>query len=407
MRAGERALAPDLARGLMLLLIVLSNTAFFLYTAEHGPSGWHPVDGSAVDRAVQFAMITGLDLRIFPLFAFLFGYGMMQVMRRQTDAGSTKRAAVRLLRRRSLWLLVFGLLHGSLLLGGDILGTYGVASLLIGWLFLRRRDTTLLVWAVLFLGISAYFESQSALGILAAGDSAALATEPSTTYYASGEESYAASVATRFSTWLFVAFGGGLLGFSSYTAMLLGFWSARKRLLEEPERYLPLLRGTAIVGVAVGLLGGLPSALAHVGVLGAAPAMMAEGGPLYTIQSITGVVGGLGYVSVFALIVHHLSDSARRSLPVAAVAAVGNRSLSCYLAHSLIAAPLLAAWGLGLGAHLTSATMALVAIGVWLLTVAGAYALDRTGRRGPAEVALRRLMYGGRATAPPAQPRSG
>ncbi len=57
-RSAERALAPDLGRGLMLLMIVLSNTGFYLWAAEHGPSGWHPVDGSALDAAVQFAMIT-------------------------------------------------------------------------------------------------------------------------------------------------------------------------------------------------------------------------------------------------------------------------------------------------------------------------------------------------------------
>ncbi len=35
-RPGERALAPDLARGFMLLLIVLSNTGFHLWAAAHG-----------------------------------------------------------------------------------------------------------------------------------------------------------------------------------------------------------------------------------------------------------------------------------------------------------------------------------------------------------------------------------
>jgi uncharacterized protein len=40
---------PDMARGVMLLLIVMSNTAFHLWAAQHGPSGWHPVDGSAAD----------------------------------------------------------------------------------------------------------------------------------------------------------------------------------------------------------------------------------------------------------------------------------------------------------------------------------------------------------------------
>ncbi|MFD0773599.1 DUF418 domain-containing protein [Streptomonospora algeriensis] len=393
-RTAERALAPDLARGIMLLLIVLSNTVFFLYTAEHGPSGWHPVHGSAADRIVQFAMITGLDLRVFPLFAFLFGYGMMQVMRRQTAAGAGDRAAVRLLRRRSLWLIVFGVLHGALLLGGDILGAYGVASLVIGALFLRRSDTTLLVWAAIAVVLLVIGEVHAAFDVLDAGTAAAQAVDPSTAYYASGEESYPASVATRFFTWLFVAFGGGLLGFSFHAAMLLGFWSARRGILERPGRHLPLLHVTAVAGLAVGWLGGLPAALAHVGAVDASPAMLAEAGPLYASQSITGLAGGIGYVAVFALIAHHLSSRARRSLPVVAVAAVGRRSLSCYLAHSLIFAPLLAAWGLGWGAHLTSATMALFAVSVWLLTVAGAYALDRTDRRGPAEALLRRLMYG-------------
>jgi len=102
-RPGERALAPDLARGIMLLGIVLSNTAFHLWAARRGPSGWQPVDGTWLDHAVQFTMITVLDLRVYPLFAFLFGYGMMQLYLRQTTAGTDGPDAARILRRRSLW----------------------------------------------------------------------------------------------------------------------------------------------------------------------------------------------------------------------------------------------------------------------------------------------------------------
>jgi uncharacterized protein len=36
-------------------------------------------------------MITVLDLRVYPLFAFLFGYGMMQLLLRQTAAGTSER----------------------------------------------------------------------------------------------------------------------------------------------------------------------------------------------------------------------------------------------------------------------------------------------------------------------------
>ncbi|GCD20226.1 DUF418 domain-containing protein [Cellulomonas algicola] len=46
------------------------------------------------------------------------------------------------------------------------------------------------------------------------------------------------------------------------------------------------------------------------------------------------------------------------------------------------------------GAHLSTTQAALLAVGVWLVTVAVAVALQRAGRRGPFEVALRRVAYG-------------
>ncbi|MFC4565063.1 DUF418 domain-containing protein [Nocardiopsis mangrovi] len=392
-RSGERVLAPDVARGLMLLLIVLSNTGFHLYAAQHGPSGWHPVDGSALDRVAQFAMITALDMRTYPLFAFLFGYGMMQLFRRQTAAGTSERGAAALLRRRGVWLIVFGFAHAALLMAGDILGAYGVASLVAGMLFLRRTDRTMLVGAgVLFLLLIV----TSALGAYGTvpGDPDGSGVVPSTVYYASNEPDALAAVGTRLSTWLFVAFGGGLLGFSFHTVMLLGFWAARNRVLEEPERHLTLLRTTAVAGVAVGWAGGLPQALAHVGAIDVPAAMIVEAGPFAAIQTVTGVFGGLGYVAAVVLACRALPVRLRQGTAVTAVAAVGRRSLSCYLAHSLVFAPVLAAWGLGLGAVMGSATVALFAFGVWLLTVAGAYALERKGWRGPAEAVLRRLVYG-------------
>jgi uncharacterized protein len=211
--------------------------------------------------------------------------------------------------------------------------------------------------------------------------------------YASGQENALAAAGTRLGTWLFVTLGGGMLSFGGHAVMLLGFWAARRRLLEEPGNHLGMLRWTAAVGLAIGWLGGLPAALAHVGVLEVPPAAVSEAGALRLIADGTGLAGGLGYVALVGLIAHRLSERARRHPAVVAVAAVGKRSLSCYLAHSLIFAPLLAAWGLGLGARLGSATMAAFAVGVWLVTVVGASAMDRAGWRGPAEVLLRRLAY--------------
>ncbi|CAM5527031.1 hypothetical protein SALBM135S_09536 [Streptomyces alboniger] len=396
----RRALAPDLARGLMLLLIVLSNTAFHLWRSEYGPSGWQPVNGGVLDHAAQFTMIVTLDMRVYPLFAFLFGYGMTQLYLRRTAAGTSPRGAVALLRKRSLLLVVVGLAHAALLMAGDIVGYYGLLSLALGWLFLRRSDRALKWWigmgaALLLFGtlepiVSAYLRGE--LGSL--GDAGA---EPGAAAYAAGDPSWSSAAGTRLTSGLYVTFVAAplsLLG-GAYVVFLLGFWAARRRVLEEPGRHLRLLRRTAVVGIAVGWLGALPAALAHIGVLDVPDDAQSESGALTLLRDVTGNAAGLGYVAALALFVHWWSrrPDRRGAEVVRAVSAVGKRSLSCYLAHSLLFAPLLAAWGLGLGAHLGSATMVPVAAGVWLVTVAGAYALERAGRRGPVEAVLRRLMY--------------
>ncbi|MFG3720719.1 DUF418 domain-containing protein [Streptomyces massasporeus] len=403
-RQGERALAPDLARGIMLLGIVLSNTAFHLWAARRGPSGWQPVDGSWLDHAVQFTMIMVLDLRVYPLFAFLFGYGMMQLYLRQTAAGTDGRAAAKVLRRRSLWLIVIGLTHATLLMAGDIIGFYGVLSLVLGPAFLRRGERALKWWTGIAIALVLLVSAGPALAALLRGELGTfgdLGAEPGFKAYAPDEGDWLTAAGIRLETGLFVTFVAASLTLvgGGYVIFLLGFWAARRRVLEEPGNHRTLLRRTAVLGIAVGWLGALPAALAHIGVLHVTDEMQSDSGALMVLRDITGNAAGLGYVAAVALFAHRWTTRRRgrgTTVAVTAVASVGKRSLSCYLAHSLLFAPVLAAWGLGLGEHLSSATMALFALAVWLVTVAGAYALERAGRRGPAEVVLRRLMYGSR-----------
>ncbi|WTP59665.1 DUF418 domain-containing protein [Streptomyces phaeochromogenes] len=419
-RAEERALAPDLARGIMLLLIVLSNTAFHLWAARRGPSGWQPADGSWLDHAVQFTMIIVLDLRVYPLFAFLFGYGMMQLFLRQTAAGNSERGAARILRRRSLWLIVIGLLHSTLLMAGDIVGYYGVLSLVLGLVFLRRSERALKRWICVGAVLMVFFAAQPVVSALLRGELGTLGdagAEPGFMAYAAQEGNWLTAAHTRLETGLFVTFLASALALvgGGYVVFLLGFWAARRRVLEDPGRHRTLLRRTAVIGIAVGWLGALPAALAHVGDLDVPADAQSEEGALTLLRDVTGNAAGLGYVAAVALFVHWWTSRRARvgagagadagvevgvgATVVTAVSAVGKRSLSCYLAHSLLFAPVLAAWGLGLGEHLSSWTMALFAVGVWLVTVAGAYALERAGRRGPAETVLRRLMYGAKGKA--------
>lgn len=89
----RRLLAPDLARGSMLLLILLSDTTFFLYTGDYTWSVEYPGPAGPADTVTQFLMTALLDVRVYPLFALLFGYGIVQIFTRRQGAGASEAEA--------------------------------------------------------------------------------------------------------------------------------------------------------------------------------------------------------------------------------------------------------------------------------------------------------------------------
>jgi uncharacterized membrane protein YeiB len=379
----ERSLAPDLARGMMLLLIALAHVPWFLWTSELGSTLMHPAEGGPLDRAAQAVTIVFVDGRAWTLFGLLFAYGIGQLYARRIAAGGSERDVRRLLRTRHWWLLAFGLVHAALLWQGDILGTYGVLGLLLVPLFLHRSDRTLKIWIGVLLGVGALGNlALAALGQLAPAGAGTLALQQQ----AAAEPSYLASVVLRLVLWVPTPVSS-LVGLVMPAAFLIGILAARHRVLDEPGRHVPLLRRTAVLGLALGWGLGSVQALLHLGVL-----VVPNPSAFLSLHLFTGIFAGVGVAAVFGLVAHRISG-ATPPLPVRALVALGRRSLSGYLAQSLLFVPALSAWGLGLGAQLSSATAMLVGIGVWLLTVAVAYRLDVAGIRGPAEVLLRRLTY--------------
>lgn len=388
----ERALAPDLARGFMLLLIVIANTPWYLWGREGERLSAHPPADDVLDRLTQGLIVTTVDLRVYPMFAFLFGYGIWQLYRRQVAAGTDERTARRLLQKRNLWLLVFGFVHALLLWFGDILGAYGLAGLLLVWLFVRRRDGTLLVWAAIG---AAMLLTLTLLTVASASSIPNGEVEPAFNVFvvieeANGDGNYLTSMATRVSFWAFLIVFQGLVTMAVPVAILLGIWAARRQILEEPGKHLRLLRSVAVIGIAIAWTGGGAHALAQQGVWEVTPATLQA---FELVQASTGLAGGIGYVALFGVVGHKLQGKSLGAFGTA-VNGVGKRSLSCYLAQSVLCAPILAAWGFGLGQYMDSANMFLYAVGVWIVTAIGAYALEKRNQRGPAEVVLRRLTYG-------------
>lgn len=182
-----------------------------------------------------------------------------------------------------------------------------------------------------------------------------------------------------------------LLGpFGFVVPFLVGLWAGRRRILERPRDHRWLLGLTAGVGITAAFAGAQPVALMLSGVIDVprADALRCLG-PLH---DSSGVLGGFGYAAAFALLAGCLGD--RRGKVVEAVAATGQRSMSCYLMQSVVWTLVFTPFLLDLSDDLTVTTTALLAVATWASTVLIADRMSKAGERGPFERLVRRVTYG-------------
>lgn len=373
-RRSERALAPDLIRGAMLLFIALANAGNCAFA---GQPGLDP-DPHGLSRVLNFGLSLLVDSRAYPVFAIMFGYGLVQIARRQEASGGDAR---RVLVRRNAWLVGFGLVHATLLYFGDFLGAYGLIGLVATFLLLRRSDrfhrAVLWIWGLQ----SIYLVVLPILALTHGGPGGAgLVSSPNPSLAA---DSYRASIGDRLAEWP----AHTLSVLPALVIVWLGIWAARRGILENVEQHRPLLVRTAVVGLGIAVLGGLPYALVAAGALHPAAGTVDL---LALLHDVSGEYAGPGSIAALALLGARLSRTGR----VGAVAALGQRSLSGYLFQSVCWLVLFAPFALDLGGHTVVAVLA--ALGVWLASVAGAAALQRREHPGPAERVLRELTYGRR-----------
>ncbi|MDA2806180.1 DUF418 domain-containing protein [Nocardiopsis suaedae] len=369
-RAPARALAPDLARGAMLLAIACAHAPLFVADIDRGPA---PADAAAL---VLHEVAVGNHAR--PLFAFLFGYALVQMLDRRTAAGAEPAGVRRMLRRRGGWLVVFGAVH-TLVVPIDILAVYGAVSVaLVGLLRAKRRTLlwtgcALLVPATLSVGMGMWQAMSQGVWTFEIG-----AVPPA--------PDGLADVAGRMQAWVFSLLFGGI---AVAPPMVFGMWAARSRLLEEPERHRALLVRAVAATQAVSVAGALPAVLVHLGV-------WADPAPwlLWTaalLQPLTGFFGGMGLAAAIALAA---IAAARSGGPLTtALQALGQRSMTFYLFQSAAFLLVFSPAALGLRDAVGLAGAFGVAAAVWLVSLCAADLMRRAGRRGPTEVLLRRLTY--------------
>jgi len=409
---GVRYPAPDVARGFMLLLIALANVPTWVHLSR---SSTPPAD--TIDTAWLWVRTLFIDQRSFPLFAMLFGFGLATMINRRiasgtraylqslpgVDAGreptpqeqawAREQATVdarRLVRRRGWWMILFGFVHG-IFFPGDIIGAYGlVAVIFAGWLARKRYSRLYVVGAVIML--------IAACSFLAMGFAS-----PETMEWSGAQGNQAAMALPWFVTnivgWTVGLFVQVLVALI-VPAAVIGARLADTDIVTQPDRHRRLLISTGIGGLALGALAALHSALANV--------LLGTLWPWdFAVKELFGIVGACGWLALLALYAGGPTPDGRLTGLRRLASAVGRRSMTVYLSQTIlfgtifVIIPVLAT---GERLWVGEAAAALIALGVWLVTVVLCVALERGGHAGPFETLLRTAVARSerkRAMAPP------
>jgi uncharacterized protein len=151
--AQERSQSLDVLRGAAVLGILLMNIVSF-GLALHG--GWNPLEttinggSTRANLAYWFTSQVFFEGKMRCLFSLLFGAGAALLIARGDERGGGLRVAD-IYYRRTLWLLLFGVIHGYCVWSGDILYSYAVFGLMLFPFRQAKPKWLLLAAATLFL----------------------------------------------------------------------------------------------------------------------------------------------------------------------------------------------------------------------------------------------------------------
>lgn len=388
--SSTRSARIDALRGLAVFGILLINAWGFVYGYTALRYGVVEASATSGDRLAVFFAAAFAEQKFYPIFAFLFGAGFSLQMR-SLEKESGLEAAKAIYRRRLTWLLVVGLLHGTLLWFGDILTTYALTAF---WLLRRAGES----WPELRQSIRFTVLVNVAMLLLTAIIMATVASMPDYGAQTAVEALLANDIYTN-GGWIEVAksriadFGVNISGFWLFVpriALLFLFGVAAVQLgwLTHPEQHRPLWRRI----LSIGLFVALPLNLWW-GYEALSWALEPEtASPTVHLASLALELAGpalaAAYIAVFMLAGERVMN-----MVAAWLAPVGRMALTNYLAQSVACGLLLQAYGLGLGAVLSRSQLMGVCAGMMLVQILfSRWWLSRHGQ-GPAEALWRRYTY--------------
>jgi uncharacterized protein len=379
---GGRDPRIDALRGLALGGILLVNIQSFL-SGGANPIGYLALDAGVADHVAYFLTAAFVFNKFMPLFAMLFGAGFALLYDKLATRYANPRA---LYRRRLVWLLVFGLLHGFFLYFGDITHTYAVA----GFFLLLHVDSdvraigraTLAWWAGALVWLMA---ANFVLPAYTVDELLAINEQISESAAAAVELGYWAQWPLRAELFAWQVQSNLINVPPTVALMMTGLLAQRSRLL----------RDYAAAGwrraARVGLLLGLPAALAY----GTWAVVNAT-----TLDNLAGQRDWLPVLTASLTLAFFYGAVFLRHAPavlIAWLAPAGRMPLTNYLVQSLAMGLLLSGWGLALGATLGYWQTSALALAIFAAQLVASRAWLARHSQGPLESAWRRWTYRGAA----------
>jgi uncharacterized protein len=372
----HRVPEADLLRTFALFGIAVVNTPYIA-----APWFAPPAVETSADVVAAYAGTSFFWAKFFVLFAFLFGWSMVQM---DASAERDGRDAQVIWRRRMAALFAVGLAHAVFVFSYDILMLYAALGTFLAG-SRHRSDAQLARRAVIGLGVGVLAYLLLGFGF-AAGDGG----PPPGVSVAGYTGSFLDATVNRL--WdLIPGQIANLLynGPLSYAAFCMGVVAARRKLLSPGSadwtRLKRLAPGLLLAGIALNAPIGVANALGD-----AAPdwlwllgfALLAFGSPTLAAAYLVFVV-----------------EAGRRLRFPAVLAAEGKMSMTAYVVHGLLAGAIFHGWGLGLYEQTGAAATMAIAFGVALTCFTLCAVWTRFVGQGPLE-ALTRLIAYGRSPAP-------
>jgi uncharacterized protein len=412
----DRIDSLDILRGIAVLGILLMNIVGFALLPQAYGNPFADGGATGPNRDVFVAMTVGFEGTMRGIFSILFGASIVLLTERMERAGAGL-ATAEIYFRRTLWLLLFGIIHWTLMLWfGEILFGYAMCGLVL-FSFRKLAPRWLLLIAaplLLFASFDQYQTYHSTMAQQAAASEAETAKAAGASLTGEQErvieawqeqlghvmpnDEMAEHVrATHSGSWWNAVTSQFDFSYTFqwtdapywYFTDMIPFMLIGMALLKLGVLPAALPARTYAAMIALGYGVGIPLGIYETGLLfdgGFSPVAVAKANMTYQISRLAMVTGHLGLV---LLVVR----TGLLRAPMRVLAATGQMALSNYLAQTIICVALFYGFGFGLFGRFERIELYMIVAAIWAAELIWSPLWLARFRFGPFEWLWRTLTY--------------